>query len=40
MKTIIIEDEKPAAEKLQKALLKCDPSLQVLAVLSSVRAAR
>lgn len=39
MKTIIIEDEKPAAEKLQKALLKCDASVQVLAVLSSVRSA-
>jgi two-component system, LytTR family, response regulator len=39
MKTIIIEDEKPAAEKLQKALLRCDASIQVLAVLSSVRSA-
>ena len=39
MKIIIIEDEKPAVEKLQKALLKCDPSIQVLAVLGSVRAA-
>ena len=39
MKTIIIEDEKPAAEKLQKALLRCDASIQVQAVLSSVRAA-
>lgn len=39
MKTIIIEDEKPAAEKLQKALLSCAPSVQVLAVLGSVRTA-
>lgn len=39
MKTIIIEDEKPAAEKLQKALLRCDASIQVQAVLSSVRSA-
>lgn len=39
MKTIIIEDEKPAAEKLQKALLKCDASIQVQAVLSSVKSA-
>ncbi|HYF32482.1 MAG TPA: LytTR family DNA-binding domain-containing protein [Chitinophagaceae bacterium] len=39
MKTIIIEDEKPAAEKLQKALLKCAPSVQVLAILGSVRTA-
>jgi two-component system, LytTR family, response regulator len=39
MKTIIIEDEKPAAEKLQKALLRCDASIQVQAVLPSVRSA-
>lgn len=39
MKTIIIEDEKPAAEKLHKALLKCNASIQVLAVLSSVKLA-
>ncbi|HEX6182005.1 MAG TPA: LytTR family DNA-binding domain-containing protein [Chitinophagaceae bacterium] len=39
MKAIIIEDEKPAAEKLQKALLKCSPSMQVLAILGSVRTA-
>ena len=39
MKTIIIEDEKPAAEKLQKALLNCDASIQVQAVLSSVKSA-
>ncbi|HEY0679255.1 MAG TPA: LytTR family DNA-binding domain-containing protein [Chitinophagaceae bacterium] len=39
MKTIIIEDEKPASEKLQKALVKCDADIQVLAVLGSVKAA-
>src|SRR5688572_30721638 len=39
MKVIIIEDEKPAAEKLLKALLKCSPSVQVLATLGSVRTA-
>ncbi|MGB8190513.1 MAG: LytTR family DNA-binding domain-containing protein [Chitinophagaceae bacterium] len=39
MKIIIIEDEKPAAEKLQKALLKCDASFDVQAILTSVRSA-
>ncbi len=36
MKVIIIEDEKPSAEKLQKALAKASASVQILAVLSSV----
>jgi DNA-binding LytR/AlgR family response regulator len=39
MKVIIIEDEKPAAEKLAKALLKCNAAMQVLAVLASVKSA-
>lgn len=39
MKAIIIEDEKPAAEKLQKSLAHCAPPVEVLAVLGSVRAA-
>jgi DNA-binding LytR/AlgR family response regulator len=39
MHVLIIEDEKPAAEKLQKALLACDPSIQVLSVLGSVQQA-
>lgn len=39
MKIIIIEDEKPAAEKLQKALLKCAPDIQVLAILASIKSA-
>ena len=37
MKAIIIEDEKPAAEKLQKALQKCNGSIDVLATLGSVK---
>ena len=37
MKVIIIEDEKPAAEKLLKAIQKVDPSVEVAAVLNSVR---
>ena len=36
MKIIIIEDEKPAAEKLLKAIQKVDSSIEVLAVLGSV----
>lgn len=39
MKTIIIEDEKPAAEKLQKGLMKTGHHVEVLAVLGSVKAA-
>jgi len=37
MKVIIIEDEKPAAEKLQKSLLHADQGIQVLAMLNSVQ---
>ncbi len=36
MQVLIIEDEKPASQKLQKALLRCQPQAQVLAVLGSV----
>jgi two-component system LytT family response regulator len=36
MKVIIIEDEKPAAEKLQKALQKCEGGIEVSAVLGNV----
>lgn len=39
MKTIIIEDEKPAAEKLVKALQKADPTIEVVAVLNSVQSS-
>jgi len=37
MKVIIIEDEKPAAEKLQKAIQKVDAAVDIAAVLSSVK---
>jgi two-component system LytT family response regulator len=37
MKVIIIEDEKPAAEKLQKALQNSNVPVEVLAVLASVK---
>jgi two-component system, LytTR family, response regulator len=36
MKVIIIEDEKPAAEKLQKAIAQYDNRIEVLAILGSV----
>lgn len=36
MRTIIIEDEKPAAEKLLKALQKADANITVAATLNSV----
>lgn len=39
MKVIIIEDEKPAAEKLLKAIRKADDAIEVAAVLNSVKAA-
>lgn len=39
MKVIIIEDEKPAAEKLLKAIIKTDPSMEVATILGSVKAA-
>ena len=39
MKTIIIEDEKPAAEKLKKTLMRYDNSIEVLVVLDSVASA-
>lgn len=39
MKVIIIEDEKPAAEKLVKAIQKTDPSIEITAVLSSVQSS-
>jgi two-component system, LytTR family, response regulator len=37
MKVIIIEDEKPATEKLLKAIQKADASIEVSAVLNSVK---
>jgi two-component system, LytTR family, response regulator len=39
MKIVIIEDEKPAAEKLKKAIAQYDSSIQLLAVLGSSRSA-
>jgi two-component system LytT family response regulator len=39
MKIIIIEDEKPAAEKLKKTLMRFDNSIEVLATLDSVGSA-
>lgn len=36
MRVAIIEDEKPAAEKLRKALLQYDSSIEVMAVLGTV----
>lgn len=39
MKVIIIEDEKPAAEKLLKAILKSSPAIEVAAILNSSRAS-
>jgi DNA-binding LytR/AlgR family response regulator len=39
MKVIIIEDEKPAAEKLVKAINKADTSIDVVKVLDSIQSA-
>lgn len=39
MKILIIEDERLAAEKLQKAILACNSNVQVAAVLGSVQAS-
>jgi DNA-binding LytR/AlgR family response regulator len=39
MRTIIIEDEKPAAEKLMKAIAKADASIDVLNVCNSIESA-
>ncbi|MGK2862315.1 MAG: LytR/AlgR family response regulator transcription factor [Chitinophagaceae bacterium] len=36
MKVIIIEDEKPAAEKLMNAIKKSDPAIEIVAVLDSI----
>jgi DNA-binding LytR/AlgR family response regulator len=39
MKILIIEDEKPAAEKLQKALAKADANIQFSGIINSVSAS-
>ena len=40
MKTLIIEDEYPAAERLARLIQKTDKSMEVLDVLDSIEAAR
>jgi DNA-binding LytR/AlgR family response regulator len=40
MKVLIIEDEYPAAERLEKLIRKLDPRFEVVAVLESVDSAR
>ncbi len=39
MKVVIIEDEKPAAEKLVKAIQKTSPSIEIAAILNSIKAS-
>lgn len=39
MNVIIIEDEKPAADKLQKALQKINPEIDIKAILKDVRSS-
>jgi DNA-binding LytR/AlgR family response regulator len=39
MEAIIIEDEKPAAEKLQRAIEKANATIEVVAVLNSVQSS-
>lgn len=39
MKIIIIEDEKPAAEKLRQAILSIDNTIEIMATLTSVEAS-
>ena len=39
MKIIIIEDEKPAVEKLVKAIRKADPAIEIVAVLNNIKSA-
>jgi len=39
MKVILIEDEKPAAEKLKKAIQKADVSIEIVTVLDTVQSA-
>ena len=40
MKVLIIEDENPAAEKLQQLLQRYDPTIEVLAILYSVSGSK
>ncbi|SKB82541.1 LytR/AlgR family response regulator transcription factor [Dyadobacter psychrophilus] len=40
MKVVIIEDEYPAAERLEKLIKKLDPKIEIIAVLESVESAK
>jgi DNA-binding LytR/AlgR family response regulator len=40
MKTLLIEDEYPAAERLEKLIRRADPRLEIAGVLESVEAAK
>ncbi|MCE7064611.1 LytTR family DNA-binding domain-containing protein [Dyadobacter sp. CY326] len=40
MKVVIIEDEYPAAERLEKLIKKLDPRIEITAVLESVESAK
>ena len=39
MNVVIIEDEKPAVEKLRNALFKCDSKIKIIAALNSIHEA-
>ena len=39
MKILIVEDEIPAAEKLKRYLLKYDPAIEVMDIITSVKRA-
>lgn len=39
MKALIIEDEKPAAEKLQKALAACQAPVEVMGIVATIKEA-
>ncbi|MEI9943697.1 MAG: LytTR family DNA-binding domain-containing protein [Chitinophagaceae bacterium] len=39
MKVIIIEDEKPAADKLRRAIMKADATIEVVTLLASVQSS-
>lgn len=39
MKVIIVEDEKPAADKLEKLVLKIDPAVEIMAKPDSVKSS-
>ena len=39
MRVLIIEDEKPAARRLERMILECDPSIDVVDKIDSVEAA-